>query len=48
MRGTANEATVMEFLRRLPLVTALYDVGMPALVQHPHLACSPDAVALVK
>lgn len=48
MKGTANEGAVAEFLRNIPVVHAIFDTGMFAMREHPHLACSPDAVALVE
>lgn len=48
MRGTANEGPVIQFVRNLSFVASVYDVGMLALTRHPHLACSPDGVALIK
>lgn len=48
MRGTVNKAPVLAFVGLLSFVHAVYDVGILALRHHPYLACSPDAVALVK
>lgn len=45
--GAANEGAVVEFIRKLSFVYAVYDVGIFAMREQPHLAYSADAVALV-
>lgn len=42
----ANKRSVMYFLRNMTIVVAVYEVVNLALVDSPHLACSPDVVSL--
>lgn len=47
--GIANEAPVLEyFSRKTPLVVVFHEVRMHTLLEHPHLACSPDEMAIIK
>lgn len=48
MRGTSNESAVLNFTRHIPAIEAVFEVGMLGSCTDPHLACSPDGVALVK
>lgn len=48
MRGMANESAVTEFVRNISFVHVTYDTGIFAMREHPHFACSLDAVALVE
>lgn len=48
MRGTANEASLLEFLKQLLLVAVQYEAGVLLQVQQPHFSCSSDVVVPIK
>ena len=48
MRGTANEAAVLHYVRNLKFIAGVYDFGMIAMNIFNYLASSPDAVAVIK
>ena len=46
--GTKNEDAVMEALQKETWVKQLYQLGLVEMVSKPHLAVSPDGVAVIK
>lgn len=48
MRGSANEAAVINFVRALQFVSDVFEIGMVATLSDPYLACSPDGIVLIR
>lgn len=47
IRGSTNEGPVLSILKTMQFIVNVFDVVILSMSVHPHLPCSPDAVALL-